>query len=171
MIDDRNAARTGPTAEDIGKAERAIRMAAHAAAALGVPGLFHPGLDEAGMAAIWGPMVTTVARHCGAKLSAATAGKFVTMALSSVATFSVTSKVLSWGIMALLLTMPAVAVPAAAALNASLNALFTVRLGGECIRRFSDPRFNGDDLRRLGRLLVTVPSWSELGEIKRLLAG
>ena len=58
--------------------EDAIRIAARAAAGLGVPGLFHPGLDEAGMAAIWLTMVTTIAKRCGARLTPATAGKFVT---------------------------------------------------------------------------------------------
>lgn len=64
--------------------EDAIRTAVRAAAGMGVPGIFSPGLDEAGMTAIWGAMVTTIAKRQGAELSPATAAKLVASALAGV---------------------------------------------------------------------------------------
>ncbi len=123
------------------------------------------------MAAIWLTMVTTIARRCGARLSPATAAKFVTVALSSVAAYSLGSKILTWAAVAMLIAVPGVAIPAAAAMNAALNAAFTYRLGQECVRRFSDTSFTSADVIEFGRRLVMIPSWSELGIIKRLLVG
>ena len=153
-----------------GDPEDAIRVAVYAAAGLGVPGLFHPGLDEAGMSAIWITMVTTVAKRCEARLTPATAAKFVTAALSSVAAYSVGSKLLGWAVMGILITVPGIAVPAAMTMNSALNALFTYRLGKECVQRFSRPDFNAADAIEFGRRLVMIPGATEIGEIKRLLA-
>jgi hypothetical protein len=89
----------------------AIRVAADAATGLGIPGLFDPGLDEAGMGTIWLTMVTMVARRCEARLTPATAAKFVTAALSSVAAYSVGSKILDWAVMGILIAVPGIAVP------------------------------------------------------------
>jgi hypothetical protein len=152
-------------------AEAAVRKAVMAAAGLGVPGLFHPGLDETGMSAIWITMVTAVAKRCGATVSPATAGKMVTSAVSSVAAYSLGSKILSWAAMPLLVSFPVAGIPAVVAMNSALNALFTYRLGRECIRRFSRPGFTGTDVLDIGRHLIAVPSMTEIGEIKRLLAG
>lgn len=154
-----------PTADD------AIRTATLAAAGLGVPGLFHPGLDEAGMTAIWLTMVTTVAKRCGANLSSATAGKFVTSALSSVAAYSLGSKILTWAAMPVLLSFPVAGIPAAVAMNSVLNGLFTYRLGRECVTRFSDPRFTARDVVDFGRHLIAFPTFAEVAEIKRVLSG
>jgi uncharacterized protein (DUF697 family) len=151
--------------------EDAIRIATRAAAGLGVPGLFHPGLDEAGMAAIWLTMVITIAKRCGARLTTATAGKFVTAALSSVTAYSLGSKILTWAALAVLIAVPGVALPAAVAMNAALNAAFTYRLGRECVRRFSEPKFSSVDVIDFGRQLVAVPSWAEVADMKRLLFG
>jgi uncharacterized protein (DUF697 family) len=149
--------------------EEAVRAAAFAAAGLGVPGVFHPGIDEAGMGAIWLTMTTTIAKRCGASISPATAGKLVAAALSSVAAYSIGSKILSWGVIIVFSVIPAAGIPAAAVMNAGLNALFTCRLGRECIRRFSDPNFTSADVIELGRLMVLPPGWTEIRDIKRML--
>ncbi|HKS44200.1 MAG TPA: hypothetical protein VJT49_03630 [Amycolatopsis sp.] len=156
---------TGETPED------AVRVAAYAAAALGVPGLLHPGIDEAGLGAIWLTMVTTIAKRCGTSLSSAASGKTVAAALSSVAVFSLGAKVLNWAMMGILIVIPGVAIPAAAAMNAGLNVIFTCRLGRECIERFSDPDFANADLVHFGRRLIAKPSRSELADIRRVLVG
>lgn len=157
------------SATAVERPEDAVRSAAFAAACLGVPGVFHPGIDEAGMGAIWLTMTTTVAKRCGASVSPATVAKFVTAALSSVAAYSIGSKMLTWGVMIVFSVIPAAGIPAAAAMNAGLNALFTCRLGGECIRRFSDPNYTSTDVIELGRLMVSPPTWSEIRDIKRIL--
>jgi hypothetical protein len=159
----------GPVLEAAPTAEAAVRTAVMAAAGLGVPGLFHPGLDESGMSAIWLTMVTTVAKRCGATVSSATAGKLVTSALSSVAAYTLGSKILTWAAMPLLASFPVAGIPAVVAMNSALNALFTHRLGRECIRRFSRPEFSGRDIADLGRHLVALPSLTEIADIKRLL--
>jgi len=121
------------------------------------------------MGAIWLTMTTTIAKRCGASVSPATAGKLVTAALSSVAAYSVGSKILSWGVMIVFSVIPAAGIPAAAAMNAGLNALFTCRLGRECIRRFSDPNFTSADVIELGRAMISPPNWSEIRDIRRML--
>ena len=124
-------------------AERAVRSATLAAAGLGLPGLFYPGIDEAGMATIWVTMVTAIAKHCDARVSPATVGKMVTAAVSSVAAYTLGSKILTWAAMPILIAFPVAGIPAAAGVNSALNALFTYRLGKECIIRFSEPAFTG----------------------------
>jgi hypothetical protein len=150
-------------------AASAIRKATVAAGGLGVPGLFYPGLDEAGMAAIWATMVTTVARRCGAAVSPATITKLVTSALSSVAAYTLGSKILTWAALPLVAAFPIAGIPAVAALNASLNALFTYRLGKECARRFSEPTFSARDVLDIGRHLLGLPTIAELAELRDVL--
>jgi hypothetical protein len=107
----------------------------------------------------------------GAEISPATAGKFVTSALSSVAAYSLGSKILTWAALPVLAAFPVAGIPAAIGMNAALNALFTYRLGKECVRRFSDPRFTSSDVITLGRLLVSIPNTSEIRDLKRLISG
>ena len=149
----------------------AIRTATMAAAGLGVPGLFHPGLDQAGMATVWVTMVTTVARRCGADISRATVIKLVTSALSSVAAYTLGSKILTWAALPLLAAFPVAGIPAVVALNSTLNALFTYRLGRECVRRFGRPGFTARDMLDVGRHLLGLPTVAELAELGEVLRG
>jgi uncharacterized protein (DUF697 family) len=153
------------------RAEKAIRAATLAAAGLGIPGLLHPGIDEAGMAAIWLTMVTAIAKDCNAKISPATAGKMVTAAVSSVAAYTLGSKILTWAAMPVLIAFPVAGIPAAVALNSVLNAVFTYRLGKECVSRFSNPAFTSRDLIDIGRHLAALPNFTEISDIKRILSG
>jgi hypothetical protein len=149
----------------------AIRKATIAAAGLGVPGLFHPGIDEAGMAAIWTGMVTAIARRSGATVSSAVVAKLVTSALSGVAAYTLGSKVLTWAALPLIAVFPVAGIPAVVALNSTLNALFTYRLGRECARRFSKPGFTARDAVDVARHLLGLPTIAELGELRRMLSG
>jgi uncharacterized protein (DUF697 family) len=124
------------------------------------------------MAAIWLTMVTTIARRSGATLSPAAAGKFVTSALSGVMGYQLGSRILTWAVMSpLVIAFPVGGIPAAAAINAGLNALFTYRLGKECVRRFATANFTAADTRALGRALVGLPSVQEINDLRRLVTG
>jgi uncharacterized protein (DUF697 family) len=149
----------------------AIRTAVRAAAAVGVPGYFHPGLDESGMTTIWVAMVTTIAKREGAELNQATAGKLVTSAVAGVSAYTLGSKILTWAVPLVLPAVAFAAVPAAVALNAALNAVFTYKLGRECERRFADPTFTKADVLSIGRHLGLVPSLFEIADIKRMIVG
>jgi hypothetical protein len=151
-------------------AEDAVKTAVRAAAALGIPGIFHPGLDEAGMGVIWTTMVTTIAKRQDVPLSPTVATKLVGTALAGVAAYSTGSKVLTWGLVLVLHVVPVAAVPAAVGLNVALNALFTYKLGTTCIRRLSDPRLSTREIIDIGRQIAMVPTLTEVGEIKRMLA-
>jgi len=151
--------------------EHAVQVAVRAAAGLGIPGIFHPGLDEAGMGAIWLTMVTTIAKREGAEISAATAAKLVASAVASVSAYSMGSKVLTWALLLIAHALPFVVIPAGVALNVALNALFTYKLGKSCIRRFSDPKFNPRDAIAIGAHMVMTPTLSEIGDLKRILTG
>lgn len=149
----------------------AVRVAVRTAASLGVPGILHPGLDEAGMSVIWLTMVTTIAKRQGAQISTATASKLVAAAIASVSAYSVGSKILTWALLLIVHALPFAVIPAAMALNVALNALFTYKLGTSCIRRFSDPKFNARDAITIGAHMVMVPTLSEISDLKSMLAG
>jgi hypothetical protein len=161
-----------PTVDDVATAataEDAVKKAVRAAAGLGVPGIFHPGLDEAGMSVIWIAMVTAIAQRRGISISRTTATKLVGTALAGVAAYSAGSKILTWGLLLILHVMPIAIVPAAVGLNVALNALFTYKLGTTCIRRLSDPELSTREIVDIGRQIAMVPTLTEIGEIKRML--
>jgi hypothetical protein len=149
----------------------AVRTAVKAAAGLGVPGVFAPGLDEAGMAAIWTTMITTIARRRGVGISAVAAGKIVASASASVAAYRMGSRLLTLAMAPLLLVLPIVGVPAAVALNSILNAWFTYRLGVACDRRFADPGFSARECLLVVKGLAGLPTVSELVELSDMLRG
>jgi len=151
--------------------EDAIRVAVRAAAGIGVPGVFHPGLDEAGTTTIWLTMVTTIAKRQGVDMSAATASKLVAAALAGVSAYWTGSRIMTWALLLILHLLPIVAIPAAVALNVALNALFTYRLGKACIQHFSDPNFSPRDIMKIRQALTRAPTLSEIGDLKRILAG
>jgi hypothetical protein len=153
---------TAATAED------AVKKAVRAAAGLGIAGIFHPGLDEAGMSVIWIAMVTAIAQRRGVCISRVTATKIVGTALAGVAAYSTGSRILTWGLVLILHVMPIAIVPAAVGLNVALNALFTYKLGTTCIRRLSDPELSAREIVDIGRQIVIVPTLTEIGEIKRM---
>jgi uncharacterized protein (DUF697 family) len=161
-------ARRSPNTAVAKTPEETIRAACWAAAGLGVPGVLNPGLDEAGIAAIWSTMVLTIAKQSGASVSPATAAKLATSAVSSVAAYTLGSKILSWMV---IFAIPGGGIPAAMAANAGLNALFTFRLGRESMRRFSNPQFTSVDVMQCAKHLIAIPTWAEIREVKQILAG
>lgn len=152
-------------------ARTAIRTAVRAAAGMGVPGIFSPGLDEAGMTAIWSAMVVTIAKRQGAELSPPTAAKLVASALASVSAYTIGSKILTWAVLLVGSAAPFATWPAAMAFNAALNAVFTYKLGRKCAQRFADPTFSRADVLSIGASLVPVLSWSEISDIKSMIVG
>jgi uncharacterized protein (DUF697 family) len=166
MVDPHVAARR---IEEAATAERAVRTATRAAAGVGVPGILAPGLDEAAMYTIWLAMITTVAKRTGASLSPASAAKLVASALGGAAAYTVGSKVLTWGVLAVLAAVPVAALPAAMGMNAAINALLTWRLGRACTQRFADPRFGARDALVITRDIFALPGVSEILDLKRLL--
>jgi hypothetical protein len=139
-----------------------VRVASRAAAGIGVPGILSPGLDEAGLYAIWLAMVTTIAKRSGAELSAPTAAKLVASAIADVTAYSSGSKILYWGMVGVFHAVPFAAVPAAMAMNSALNAALTRRLGRRCIARFSDPRFRACDVLGIVKGLAIGTGGSQL---------
>ena len=148
-----------------------VRIASRSAAGIGVPGILAPGFDEAAMYTIWFAMVTTIARRSGAELSPATAAKLVSAAVGAAAAYSLGSKILSWGVIAALSSIPFAALPAAMAMNAGLNALLTHRLGHACAERFADPKFRVADIAGIVRHLALVPSMADVLAVRRMLTG
>lgn len=150
-------------------ADSIIKAATLAAAGVGIPGLFHPGLDEGGMALIWGSMVTKLATNCNAEISPVTVAKYVSAALSGVAAYTLGSKGLTWAASPLILAFPVAGIPAAVALNSGLNALFTLRLGRQTHRNFQSPNFAPGELLGIAHHLVGIPHLSEIRDVKQLL--
>jgi hypothetical protein len=122
------------------------------------------------MGAIWLAMVTAIARKKGAELSAATATKLVAAAVAGVSAYSLGSKILTWSLVLIIHALPFAVIPAALAMNVALNALFTYKLGKTCIERFSNPNLTSREVIAIGARIVMVPTFSEIGEIKRMLS-
>ena len=159
------ACTVGPTPED------AVRDAVRRAARVGAAVALHPGFDEAAMGAIWIRMVTSIAVRSSAPTSPATVAKLVASALTACVAYTTGSKILGWSLLVVLHAVPFAALPAAVALNGAVNALLTYRLGTECVRRFANPRVDAHDVIAIGRAIVLVPSFGELGAVRRMLAG
>ena len=163
--------RTSVDVEGAASSHDAVRVAVRSAAALGLPGIFQPGLDEAGMSAIWLAMVTTIARRQGVEVSATTATKLVAAAVAGVSAYSMGSKVLTWSLILIMHALPFAVIPGAVAMNVALNALFTYKLGTTCIKRFSTPNLTVSEVIAIGRQIVMLPSLGEIREIKQMFAG
>lgn len=152
----------------------AIGVAVAAAAGLGVPGLFVPGLDMAGVGAIWTTMVLSIAKTSGHELNAAAGAKIVTAAVGAVAGYVLGSKILTWAAAPLIIAFPVAGVPAAVALNAGLNGLFTLKLGIATARQFSRSDFNAMDVMELAASiaaqLTPLPSWDEIQTVREMFS-
>jgi hypothetical protein len=155
------------------KYQDSITIAVIAAAGLGVPGLFLPTLDMAGMGAIWTTLVLAIASTAGRSVDIATAGKLVTSAVGAVSAYIVGSKILTWAAAPLIFAFPLAGVPAVIAVNAMLNAIFTLRLGIACARRFSTPDFTAGDVLDLAAdiagYLIKLPSREEISFVRAVI--
>lgn len=152
---------------------RTVGTAVAAAAGLGVPGLFVPPLDMAGVGATWTGMVAAIAKKSGHEMNAAVAGKVVAAGVGALAGYKLGSKILTWAAAPLVLTFPVAGVPALVATNASLNGLFTLKLGVATCNQFSRPGFGAMDVANLARAvaveLVPMPTLEELRLVKEMI--
>jgi uncharacterized protein (DUF697 family) len=152
---------------------RPVGTAVVAAAGLGVPGLFVPPLDMAGVGATWTGMVIAIAKKSGHEINTAAAGKIVAAAVGALGGYKLGSKLLTWAATPLLLTFPVAGVPAVVAANATLNALFTLKLGVATCKQFSRPGFGAKDTAELAvgiaGQLVPMPTRKEMGLVKELI--
>lgn len=142
-----------------------------AAAAVGVPGVFVPGIDVAAMSGIWINMIIQVSEKAGKPLNGDKAAKFVAAIGAGVAGYYAGSKLFTM----LLHAIPGVGTGAAIGINALLNGVYTYRLCNTLVGQFERSTFNGDDLLDLtitiAPMLLPLPSPSEAGEVIVLIIG
>jgi hypothetical protein len=150
-----------------------VSVAVAAAAGIGAPGLLIPGLDMAGVGTTWTVMILGIAKISGHELNAASAAKIATAAIGAVSGYMLGSKILTWAAAPLILTFPVAGVPAAILVNATLNGLFTLKLGCAAAKQLSRPEFNALDIMDLATsiasLLTPVPSSRELQLVREML--
>lgn len=144
------------------------------AAGVGVGGIFVPTLDMAGIGVTWTAMVLAIADESDLELDGVAVAKLVTSAVGGVSAYVFGSKVLTWLATPLILAYPIAGIPAAIAVNATLNALFTLRLGAACASKFSRPDFKATDLldvvADIVGLLLKMPKREEIKYVKAILA-
>ena len=152
---------------------RPVGTAVATAAGLGVPGVFVPPLDMAGVGATWTAMVVAIARKSGHEMDAAAAGKVVAAGVGALAGYKLGSKILTWTAAPLVVTFPIAGVPAVVVANATLNGLFTLKLGVATCNQFSRPGFRTMDVLNLARAiameLVPMPTMAEIRLVKEMM--
>ncbi|GAA4090637.1 hypothetical protein [Streptomyces shaanxiensis] len=145
-----------------------------AATGIAIPGLFVPALDMAGVGVAWTAMVAGIADKAGLDLTPAAAAKLVAAGVAAVSGYIFGSKLLTWAATPLILAFPVAGVPAAIAVNATLNGLFTLRLGMTCASKFSRPDFDASDVLELAMsistFLVKIPTREELALVREIVA-
>lgn len=128
----------------------------------------------AGVGATWTVMIGAIADKAGLELTPAATAKLVAAGVTAVSGYVIGSKILTWVAAPLILAFPVAGIPAAIAVNATLNGLFTLRLGLACATKFSRPDFDTSDVIDLavsiGGFLVKVPNAEELALVRELLA-
>ncbi|MGH8603050.1 MAG: hypothetical protein ACREXR_09860 [Gammaproteobacteria bacterium] len=150
-----------------------VGTAVAAATGIAVPGIFVPTLDMAGVGATWTVMIGSIADKSGQHISPASVAKVVAAAVSAVSAYMLGSKILTWAAAPLILAFPFAGVPAAVAVNAMLNGLFTLKLGITTAKQFSRPDFNSLDILNVAETiagaLVKLPSTEEIKLVKKML--
>ncbi|MFE3696138.1 hypothetical protein ACFXPB_36775 [Streptomyces sp. NPDC059129] len=128
----------------------------------------------AGVGATWTVMVGAIADKAGLDLTPAAIAKLVAAGVTAVSGYVLGSKILTWAATPLILAFPVAGVPAAIAVNATLNGLFTLRLGLACASKFSRPDFDTSDVLDLalgiGGFLIKMPTSAELSLVRELLS-
>lgn len=151
-----------------------VGTAVAAAAGIAVPGLFVPALDMAGVGATWTVMIGSIADKSGQHVSPTSVAKVAAASVSAVSAYMLGSKILTWAATPLILAFPVAGVPAAVAVNAMLNGLFTLRLGIAAASKFSRPDFNALDILEVAASIASVlvkllPSTKEIQLVKEML--
>lgn len=154
------------------KYQEPIGIAVVAASAVGPVGILLPAFDMAGIGVIWTTMVEEIARRSGHRVNPAGILKVVTAAAGAASGYALGSKILTWSLVAL---VPFAGVPTAMAANATLNGIFTLKLGLSCAKQFDRPDFDTLDILNLAATvagaLTPVPSAEEVALLKKLLTG
>ena len=157
------------------KYKNIVKTAMISAGGVGIPGIFNPVVDVAGVTAIWVTMIGAIAMQAGHPMSGHTIAKLASAAASGVSGYLFGSKVLGWLALPLILAFPVAGVPSVIISNVLLNGIFTYRLGLAVSKTFSRPSFTADDFLELamtiGQVLLSVPSLEEINEVKSLLFG
>jgi uncharacterized protein (DUF697 family) len=138
---------------------------AQAAAALGVPSTFAPGLDIVGITGIWSNMLIKIAFKSGHELDSKFTMKFVTSVATGLSGYVVGCKVFT----TLLHFIPGIGTLGAMGINGFLNYIFTYRLGKLIAEMFERSNFSLSDFQSMATKvimpLIAVPSISELREL------
>jgi uncharacterized protein (DUF697 family) len=136
-----------------------------AAAALGLPSTFAPGLDIVGITGIWSNMVIKIAYKSGHQVDSNFTMKFVQAVAGGLSGYVVGCKVFT----TLLHFIPGVGTLGAMGINGFLNYIFTYRLGKLTAEMFDRPNFNFSDYTSLATKvimpLIAVPSLHEIREL------
>lgn len=136
------------------------------AAAAALPATVVPGLDIPAVAAIWGNMVLKIAKECGRKMDSGTALKLTTIVATGVSGYLAGCKLFTWG----LLFIPGIGWLGAMGLNASLNYIFTYKLGKIAKSMFERPTFDAGDVADIAKtLLLPLLAFPTLGEIREMV--
>lgn len=155
------------------KYKDSVKKAMKITGAVGLPGIFIPGLDSTTVGVAWANMIRELAKESGHEIDKGVIAKLVGAALAAVAAYQTGSKILTWIASPLLLAFPVAGIPIAAGVNGALNALFTYRLGLSVSKQLSRTDFTAKDFAGLtfsvGRQLVHLPSHSEIAEVRYVL--
>lgn len=148
--------------EDLGKYQDIIFQHSIAAAATGgTIGAIIPGVDTAGVAAIWVAMIVRISQRSGNYTEDATIQKFIINLLQGAGSYIVGTIALR-----LLLMTTGIGILGAAALNAMLNFLYTARLGIFIAEQFDKPGFSWEQglsaIESIAKIIFAVPTVEEL---------
>lgn len=148
--------------ENLGKYQDIIFQHSIAAATTGgTIGAILPGVDIAGVAAIWVTMIGRIAQKADNYAEDATIQKFIINLLQGAGSYMIGSIVLR-----LLLMSTGIGILGAAALNAMLNFLYTARLGIFAAEQFDRPGFEMKQallaVDSIQKIIFAVPTVEEL---------
>ena len=139
-----------------------INQHAIAAAGAGVPGSFIPASDLPILIGIWGTMISRLASESGHELDVKYAVKHLTAGTAGVGLYYAGGKLFG----SLLHLFPFVGTLGYLAMNCTLNAIFTNRLGKLAANLFNSPDFDldslGDALESLSQVFKSAPTSEEI---------
>jgi uncharacterized protein (DUF697 family) len=146
-----------------------VNGAALAAGAIGVPGSVCPPLDMAATSAIWIKMTRDIAKASGHAVDGMFATKLIYSICAGSALYVCGSKVFN----AILHLIPGAGTVTAAGANATLNYVYTNRLGAKLVAQFDRPTLNKVSLMIMATKIATAvfePVWApELARARHAL--
>lgn len=150
------------TLDDLGKYQDIIfQHSLSAAATGGTIGAILPGVDTAGVSAIWIAMIVRISKASGNTTDDAVVQKFVINLLQSAGCYIVGTVVLRF-----ILLSTGIGILGAAVMNAMLNFLYTARLGIFIAEQYDHPGFSMEHamsaLDSAGKIIFAIPTAEEL---------